>query len=211
MALTDWVFPEMGYTRKQDKRALYENMIAPVYSGVTDNRSRVAEEYVTFLPHSCIARKNKVAIRKGITHMRPCLKARDINKDIKGQLPVIDEVTFREHFCAECPYYAGRIDKKARCMQRHCAWDDENEIFSPVLKSMVPILEAEFKKAEEKYLEAKYRRDVIHKMFADELLQDQKKKDPCYRCAYNSHAPCIGFCYKQMTSNPVDPAEAEMI
>ena len=43
MALTDWVFPEMGYTRKQDKRALYENMIAPVYSGVTDNRSRVAE------------------------------------------------------------------------------------------------------------------------------------------------------------------------
>ena len=47
MALTDWVFPEMGYTRKQDKRALYENMIAPVYSGVTDNRSRVAEEYTT--------------------------------------------------------------------------------------------------------------------------------------------------------------------
>ena len=76
--------------------------------------------------------------------MRPCLKARDINKDIRGQLPVIDEVTFREHFCAECPYYAGRIDKKARCMQRHCAWDDENEIFSPVLKNMVPILEAEF-------------------------------------------------------------------
>ena len=152
-----------------------------------------------------------MAIRKGITHMRPCLKARDINKDIKGQLPVIDEVTFREHFCAECPYYAGRIDKKARCMQRHCAWDEENEIFSPVLKSMVPIIEAEFKKAEEKYLEAKHRRDVIHKMFADELLQDQKKKDPCYRCAYNSHAPCIGFCYKQMTSNPVDPADVEMI
>ena len=43
MALTDWVFPEMGYTRKQDKRALYEKKIAPVYSWVTDNRSRVAE------------------------------------------------------------------------------------------------------------------------------------------------------------------------
>lgn len=43
MALTDWVFPEMGYTREQDKRALYEKKIAPVYSGVTDNRSRVAE------------------------------------------------------------------------------------------------------------------------------------------------------------------------
>lgn len=43
MALTDWVFPEMGYTCEQDKRALYEKKIAPVYSGVTDNRSRVAE------------------------------------------------------------------------------------------------------------------------------------------------------------------------
>lgn len=29
MALTDWVFPEMGYTRKQDKRALYEIIICP--------------------------------------------------------------------------------------------------------------------------------------------------------------------------------------
>ena len=139
--------------------------------------------------------------------MRPCLKARDINKDIKGQLPVIDEVTFKEHFCAECPYYAGRIDKKARCMQRHCAWDDEDEIFSPVLKSMVPIIEEEFQKAEEKYLKAKRRKEVIYKMFADELREEQKKKDPCYSCAYNSHAPCIGFCYQQMTSHPVDPNE----
>ena len=29
MALTDWVFPEMGYTRKQDKRALYEKYDCP--------------------------------------------------------------------------------------------------------------------------------------------------------------------------------------
>ena len=43
MALTDWLFPEMGYTCEQDKRALYEKKIAPVYSGVTDNRSRMAE------------------------------------------------------------------------------------------------------------------------------------------------------------------------
>lgn len=26
MALTDWVFPEMGYTRKQDKRALFSKL-----------------------------------------------------------------------------------------------------------------------------------------------------------------------------------------
>ena len=37
------VFPEMGYTCEQDKRALDEKKIAPVYSGVTDNRSRMAE------------------------------------------------------------------------------------------------------------------------------------------------------------------------
>lgn len=29
MALTDWVFPEMGYMRKQDKRALYKIIICP--------------------------------------------------------------------------------------------------------------------------------------------------------------------------------------
>lgn len=29
MALTGWVFPETGRTRKQDKRALYEIIIRP--------------------------------------------------------------------------------------------------------------------------------------------------------------------------------------
>ena len=72
---------------------------------------------------------------------------------------------------------------------------------------MVPIIEEEFKKAEEKYLEAKRRKEVIYKMFADELREEQKKKDPCYSCAYSSHAPCIGFCYQQMTAHPVDPNE----
>ena len=57
-------------------------------------------------------------------------------------------------------------------MQRHCAWDDEDEIFSPALKSMVPIIEEEFQKAEEKYLEAKRRKEVIYKMFADELREE---------------------------------------
>ena len=100
MALTDWVFPEMGYTCEQDKRALYEKKIAPVYSGVTDNRSRV----------------------------KPYLKAEEIRKDIREQLPVIDKETFREHYCSECMYYAGRINKKARCMQRQCSWDKDDEL-----------------------------------------------------------------------------------
>lgn len=29
MALTDWVFPEMGYMCEQDKRALYEKKDCP--------------------------------------------------------------------------------------------------------------------------------------------------------------------------------------
>ena len=32
-ALTDWVFPEMGYTREQDKRALYEKDCPGVFRG----------------------------------------------------------------------------------------------------------------------------------------------------------------------------------
>lgn len=63
MALTDWVFPEMGYTCEQDKRALYEKKIAPVYSGVTDNRSRVAEGNFCHTP--CVASKNKWQTERG--------------------------------------------------------------------------------------------------------------------------------------------------
>ena len=42
---------------------------------------------------------------------------------------------------------------------------------------------------------------------AAELLMERKKKDPCYKCAYNRNSPCIGFCYQQMTAHPVDPNE----
>ena len=63
MALTDWVFPEMGYTCEQDKRALYEKKIAPVYSGVTDNRSRVAEG--NFCHGRLQEKKNEIAKKPG--------------------------------------------------------------------------------------------------------------------------------------------------
>ncbi|MDO4650256.1 MAG: hypothetical protein Q4B26_16575 [Eubacteriales bacterium] len=214
MAQTDWVFPETGYTCKQDERALYE-INAPASAGATDNRSRVAEPVILseamVLPHSCVASR-KMANRKGITHMRPCLEAKEIKREIKGQLPEIDELIFREHFCAECPYYAGREEKRARCMLKHCAWDVEEEIFSPILRRMIPVIEEEYVKAEEEYLELKRRKEIVHKMFEKELLREKRKKDPCYKCAYGKHAPCIGFCYKQMTSHPVDPnaPESEM-
>ena len=125
MALTDWVFPEMGYTCEQDKRALYEKKIAPVYSGVTDNRSRVAEGNFC---HTLVLPVKICGKRKGDKQMKPYLKAEEIRKDIREQLPVIDEETFREHYCSECMYYAGRINKKARCMQRQCSWDKDDEL-----------------------------------------------------------------------------------
>ena len=77
----------------------------------------------------------------------------------------------------------------------------------PALKRMIPILDEEYKQAEEQYLEAKRRKDAIHEMFAAELPMERKKKDPCYKCAYNRNSPCIGFCYQQMTAHPVDPNE----
>ena len=186
MALTDWVFPEMGYTCEQDKRALYEKKIAPVYSGVTDNRSRVAEGNFC---HTLVLPVKICGKRKGDKQMKPYLKAEEIRKDIREQLPVIDEETFREHYCSECMYYAGRINKKARCMQRQCSWDKDDEFFAPALKRMIPILDREYKQAEEQYLEAKRRKDAIHEMFAAELLMERKKKDPCYKCAYNRNSP----------------------
>ena len=61
--------------------------------------------------------------------------------------------------------------------------------------------------AEERYIDAKRRRDAVQEMFAEEIRMERRKKDPCYKCAYNRHAPCIGFCYQQMTAHPVDPNE----
>ena len=148
MALTDWVFPEMGYTCEQDKRALYEKKIAPVYSGVTDNRSRMAEGNFC---HTLVLPVKICGKRKGDKQMKPYLKAEEIRKEIREQLPVIDEETFREHYCSECMYYAGRINKKTRCMQRQCSWDKDEEFFAPALKRMIPILDREYKQAEELY------------------------------------------------------------
>ena len=139
--------------------------------------------------------------------MKPYLKAEEITREIKEKLPVIDEETFREHYCSECLYYAERIDKKPRCMQRQCSWDQEEEHFAPVLRRMIPILDEECMQAEERYIDAKRRRDAIQEMFAEAIRMERRKKDPCYKCAYNCHALCIGFCYQQMTAHPVDPNE----
>ena len=136
--------------------------------------------------------------------MRPCLKARDIKKEFKADLPVIDAVIFKEHFCTECPYYAGRYEKTPRCMQKHCAWDDEEEAFSPVLLGLITVYEEELEKAEERYLEAQRKRDTVISMFEREMAEIRRRKDPCYDCPYGKASPCIGYCYKQMTANPVD-------
>ena len=61
-------------------------------------------------------------------------------------------------------------------MQRQCSWDKDDEFFAPALKRMIPILDREYKQAEEQYLEAKRRKDAIHEMFATELLMERKKK-----------------------------------
>lgn len=108
--------------------------------------------------------------------MKPYLKAEEITREIKEKLPVIDEETFREHYCSECLYYAGRIDKKPRCMQRQCSWDQEEEHFAPVLRRMIPILDEECMQAEERYIDAKRRRDAVQEMFAEEIRMERRKK-----------------------------------
>lgn len=41
-------------------------------------------------------------------------------------------------------------------------------------------------------------------------MQERKRKrtkDLCFGCPYGKAFPCIGFCYKQMTANPVEEEE----
>lgn len=85
------VFPEMGYTCEQDKRALDEKKIAPVYSGVTDNRSRVAEGNFC---HTLVLPVKISGKRKGDKQMKSYLKAEEIRKEIRECCLV----TSRRHF-----------------------------------------------------------------------------------------------------------------
>ena len=134
--------------------------------------------------------------------MKECLNAKQIPKMIKVKLPVIEEEIFKEHFCTECPYYAGRGEKLPRCMKKACAWDNDEVSFSKELMELLPIIEEEYQIQEQKYLEVKRTREIILDMFAKEFAFLEKQKDPCYGCSFGKHAPCIGFCYKQMTANP---------
>lgn len=61
-------------------------------------------------------------------------------------------------------------------MQRQCSWNQEEEHFAPVLRRMIPILDEECRQAEERYLDAKRRRDAVQEMFAAELLMERRKK-----------------------------------
>ena len=136
--------------------------------------------------------------------MQPRIKANEVNKVIRMKLPVIDKKTFRHHYCKACLNYAGRDNGIPHCMLANCSWDDDKDIFSPVLREMLPLLEAEMKEAEARYAEAKRKYSIIKAMFAKEDAVIRRENDPCNNCNYSIGGPCIGFCYKQMTSHPVD-------
>ena len=61
-------------------------------------------------------------------------------------------------------------------MQRQCCWNQEEEQFAPVLRRMIPILDEECRQAEERYLDAKRRRDAVQEMFAEEIRMERRKK-----------------------------------
>lgn len=132
--------------------------------------------------------------------MRERIANRQITKEIKGQLPVIDPERFAERACNFCPYYAGSFEKRPRCMMADCAWDDEGEHFHPLLRQMLPEFKSRMEKAEEKYREQKAAYELLLGMFEDELAQEELEEDECYNCCYGKCGPCIGLCYKELTA-----------
>jgi hypothetical protein len=130
--------------------------------------------------------------------MRERIANRKISKEVRGQLPVVPAVNFKERGCSYCPYYAGSYLKQPRCMMAVCGWDDEREIFHPILRQMLPELQEKMERAKAKYEEAKEDYDILLGMFAGEMQQEKLEQDRCYGCCYSKCGPCIGVCYKAL-------------
>lgn len=127
--------------------------------------------------------------------MKPCIKAKDIPRELKAELPAIPRTLSEERFCTICPYYAGVAGRSRRCMVCTCAWDVKKERFHPVLKKLLKSAKKEKKIAEEKFMEIKKRVETLESMFAEEIAEEERKKDKCYGCPYGRVQPCIGICY----------------
>ena len=127
--------------------------------------------------------------------MKPCIKANEIPRELKEMLTSIPYVLSEERFCTCCLYYAGKIGQARRCMVCRCAWDNEKVRFHPVLRTLLKNTRKEYREVEEKYLEKKKKVEILESMFAEEIAEEQRKKDKCYGCPYSREKPCIGICY----------------
>lgn len=130
--------------------------------------------------------------------MRKCLNMKEIPREVKAMLPEIDSILYVERACSFCPYHAGLVGKKHRCMMQICSWDTEGEKFHPVLLQLKDRFDREVAKAEEKLAAAKACQDTLNVMFAKELAEQERREDPCYGCTYSKGGPCIGICYKKI-------------
>lgn len=131
--------------------------------------------------------------------MKPCIKAKEIPREMKAMLPEIPRELREERFCTFCPYYAGIYAGARRCMVRTCAWDNEKRYFHPALREFLNRTREVVIEAERKYMETKKRMETLESMFAEELAEEERKEDKCYRCPYGRALPCIGICYADLT------------
>ena len=48
--------------------------------------------------------------------------------------------------------------------------------------------------------ETKENLDLVKSMFRDELREEARMQEECYRCPYHNSAPCVGICWKRLLS-----------
>ena len=130
--------------------------------------------------------------------MKKCLSSKDIPREVKAMLPIIDSEMYVERACSFCTYHAGLFEKKHRCMMKICSWDTEEEKFHPVLLQLKEKFDREVVRTEEKLSTAKTRQKTLNAMFEKELAEQERRKDPCYECHFSKGTPCIGVCYKKI-------------
>ena len=99
--------------------------------------------------------------------MKPYLKAEEIRKEIREQLPVIDEETFREHNCSECMYYA-EVSTEDR-LSDHVQHYDSKE-------AVIENAEKRISRLEKEKAETKAAMKSIHDRLGEKKQQSAAKK-----------------------------------
>ncbi|PQG88511.1 hypothetical protein CUS53_00265 [Enterococcus faecium] len=132
--------------------------------------------------------------------MRDIIEVKKIPSGIKANLPMISSKDYKKNVCKDCCYFAGTTARAKRCLLKACVYQDDEERFAPALRELIDLKERDYLWAKVRLEETKENLDLVKSMFRDELREEARMQEECYRCPYHNNAPCVGICWKRLLS-----------